>query len=295
MQKIKCRVLPLHCGRCGLHLCLIRHPCALHLPSAFETRSRTSSRTRKLSFHGTPSFQLLIRAEAQCRAAFADCCRPAQHLASSLPRGGWLRHALVAVFIERHHRDYLSLIICLITPYITFLFLQPWEWHSALTQQEAAFSFDFVFFLHLTLSYCGAQSFLLCNSTWKQAVTPGGRPAAKGKKKKSSVISWPASVCVFLRWWVRSWIPSIPCLSPSSSWAGVCRAPEAVKSWCVNCFYTSHLIFSLWSFHLRWGSADNFVLTASPKVICAAHPMHCSILFLLILLCGRAEKHNSSP
>lgn len=90
MQKIKCRgpVLPLHCGRCGLHLCLIFHPCALHLPSAFETRSGTSSRTRELSFHGTPSFQLLIRAEAQCRAAFADCCRPAQHLASSWPRGG---------------------------------------------------------------------------------------------------------------------------------------------------------------------------------------------------------------
>lgn len=136
MQKIKCRgpVLPLHCGRCGLHLCLIRHPCALHLPSAFETRSRTSSRTRELSFHGTPSFQLLIRAEAQCRAAFADCCRPAQHLVSSWPRGGWLRHALVAVFIERHHRDYLSLIICLMTHYITFLSWNPESgiprWHS---------------------------------------------------------------------------------------------------------------------------------------------------------------------
>lgn len=126
MQKIKCRgpVLPLHCGRCGLHLCLIFHPCASHLPSAFETRSGTSSRTRELSFHGTPPFQLLIRAEAQCRAAF---CRLLQtRPASGKQLAPWrLRHALLAVFIERHHRDYLCLIVGLITPYITFPFCNP--------------------------------------------------------------------------------------------------------------------------------------------------------------------------
>lgn len=33
---------------------------------------------------------------------------------------------------------------------------------------------------------------------------------------------------------------------------------------------------------LQRGSADNFVLTASSKVICSGHPMHCSIIFFFI-------------
>lgn len=122
--------------------CQIVHPCALHLPCAFRTRSRTPSRTHTLSFHSTPSFQLLIQAEAQRLAAFTDCCGPAQHLANSCPRGG--SDTPSSLFSMRDTREMICLLYCA----LRFLSSsQSWHWYSVLTQQDAVFLLKFVLFL----------------------------------------------------------------------------------------------------------------------------------------------------
>lgn len=203
-----------------------------------------------------------------------------------------LRHALLAVFIERHHRDYLCLILGLITPYITFPFCNPesgiLRWHSKRLLLASNLRFSCIWLRVIV------ELRVSCSATRpgnKQLHLAAVQPW-RGKKKKQRNLMTCFSLC-FLRWWVRSWIPSIPCLSPSSSWAGVCRAPEAVKSWCVNCFYTSHLIFSLWSFLLQWPCSEAPLITLSwqPHPKSFARVIRCivlSYLFLLILLCGRA-------